>query len=492
MSQYCNLLFIAYFDKVYVFKPQFPSQKLPSKPELILDLPISRPGLTGYNDPSSPHAVNHLIVGDIGSEEVLIASCDDGDVVAYTIRSIDLAVEEAKKRITPNQAVPVFSGKSHFGRGRNHFVREGENPDLLYSPIIEPWFLHNVGQSAWGLATHKTQRLLAVSSNTTKICVFAFSLGGPRDPREAEISEKLAHIKAGFSELDPIWVPDYWQSTATNALRQRSRDFKIVLAHHKENIPNISFYSSDRLDEGTYLASTDIKGNTYVWDVWNGKAILEKGGSLLYSTIPSLKISKVELTTPGTVGWGVACLDPKASRCTEGQIETFGCKGQTDDNHTIVDISEGSQLVADNSQWHPGFSNFGAVPGPTLSVEAAVLHPAPASDVDMDDVFEVDEIDDDFDEDALEESDDPDHDNVTSTSQVLAQDEDEQGNHSGEHFTTMDESDGEDPDVPAYTGQATECTSSSGRPISNFQFQANQLTVANPFTFSYFTHVSKS
>ena len=423
--------------------------------------------MTGYNDPNSPHAVNHLIVGDIGSEEVLIASCDDGDVVAYTIRSIDLAVEKAKKRITPNQAVPVFSGKSRFGKRRNHFLREGENPDLLYSPVVEPWFLHNVGQSAWGLATHKTQRLLAVSSNTTKICVFAFSLGGPRDPREAEISEKLAHIKAGFSELDPIWVPDHWQSTATNALRQRSRDFKIVLAHHKENIPNISFYSSDRLDEGTYLASTDIKGNTCVWDVWNGKAILEKGGSLLYSTIPSLKISKVELTTSGTVGWGVACLDPKASRCTEGQIETFGCKGQTDDNHTIVDISEGSQLVADNSQWHPGFSNFGAGPGPTLSVEATALHPAPASDVDMDDVFEVDEIDDDFDDDALEESDDPDHDNVTSTSQVLAQDEDEQGNDSDEHFTTLDESDGEDPDVPAYTDQTTECTSSSGRPISS-------------------------
>ena len=442
---------------------------MPSKPELILDLPISRPGLTGYNDPSSPHAVNHLVVGDIGSEEVLIASCDDGDVIAYTIRSIDLAVEKAKKIIIPNQAIPVFSGKSRFGKGRNHFLQDGENSDLLYSPVVEPWFLHNVGQSAWGLATHKTQRLLAVSSNTTKICVFVFSLGGPRDPREAEMSKKLAHIKTGFSELDPIWAPDYWQSTATNALRQRSRDFKIVLAHHKENIPNISFYSSDRLDEGTYLASTDIKGNTCVWDVWNGKAILEKRGSLLYSMILSLKISKFELITSGTVGWGVTCLDPKASRCTEGQIETFGCKGQTDDNHTIVDISEGSRLVADNSQWHPGFSNFGAVPGPTLSVEAADMHPAPASDVDMDDIFEVDEIDDDFDEDALEESDDPDHNNTTSTSQVLAQDGDEQGNDSDEHFTTMDESDGEGPDVPAYSDQSTECTSSSGRPISNFK-----------------------
>ena len=144
-------------------------------------------------------------------------------------------------------------------------------------------------------------------------------------------------------------------------------------------------------------------------------------------------------------------MDPKASRCTEGQIETFGCKGQTDDRHTIVDISEGTQLVADNSQWHPGFSNFGSVPAPNPSVEAILLQPATASDIDMDGSFVFDVIDDDLDEDALEGSDGAEPEEVEEAGDM----------HEG--FTTpVAEPDGVVPYVPTYTGLAVGGMWSSG------------------------------
>ena len=87
LSQYRNLFFIAYNDEIHVFRPQFPHQTISSKPELVLKLPVSRPGLRGCIDPTRPHAVNHLIIGDMGIEEILVAACDDGDV-RYPFRTL--------------------------------------------------------------------------------------------------------------------------------------------------------------------------------------------------------------------------------------------------------------------------------------------------------------------------------------------------------------------------------------------------------------------
>ena len=157
MSQYRNLLFVAYVDRIYVFEPGFPSQILPKKPAVIIAIPRSRSGLRGYINPDFPHAINHLIIGEIGNEEVLVACCDDGDVVGYTIRSIERLLETL-----PNL--------------RRHLELSGrkiENPPTV--PGV-PFLLENVGKSAWGLATHKSQRLLAVSSNTSEIRIFVFAL----------------------------------------------------------------------------------------------------------------------------------------------------------------------------------------------------------------------------------------------------------------------------------------------------------------------------
>lgn len=90
-----------------------------------------------------------------------------------------------------------------------------------------------------------------------------------------------------------------------------------------------------------------------------------------------------------------------------------------DESNTLIDNSEAGELVPDNSQWHPGFSALGSVPG---MLPTGTLHPTlqtvaqagagttpdedPESEIDAEDE-EDEEMDDDdnlvnFD-DALEE-----------------------------------------------------------------------------------------
>ena len=52
---------------------------------LVLCLPQTEKAkaVGGYNDPGKPHCVNNMIVGNLGSKEVLLLCCDDGDVMAF-------------------------------------------------------------------------------------------------------------------------------------------------------------------------------------------------------------------------------------------------------------------------------------------------------------------------------------------------------------------------------------------------------------------------
>ena len=102
---------------------------------------------------------------------------------------------------------------------------------------------------------------------------------------------------------------------------------------------------------------------------------------------------------------------------SEGPLNTFGCTCRVDENNTLIDNSEAGELVHNNSQWHPGFSALGSVPGvlptatlpptfqPAMQAEAATT-PDEEPENEGDDVDEEDEeMDDDdnfndaFDED---------------------------------------------------------------------------------------------
>lgn len=190
--------------------------------------------MRGYIDPGTPHGVNHLIVADLGIEEVLVVACDDGDVIAYSVRSIYNAIRETHE--STSVGIPT--------------------PTELRTLLLE-----NVGTSAWGLAVHKAARLLAVSSNHHRIFVFAFSLHQRRSV-ENPCDEDVSPID--------ILGNEFWEREDQVALSpyDRSLNREIVLPGHMANIPNIAFCNTEADPAGEFLTSTDIEGTTFIWNVW--------------------------------------------------------------------------------------------------------------------------------------------------------------------------------------------------------------------------------
>jgi hypothetical protein len=70
--------------------PRGLKQTLSGKPDLILDLPRSPEAVRvgGFIEPARPHCVNHLITGNLGTYEIILLACDDGDVIAYYVHTI--------------------------------------------------------------------------------------------------------------------------------------------------------------------------------------------------------------------------------------------------------------------------------------------------------------------------------------------------------------------------------------------------------------------
>lgn len=203
----------------------------------MLSLPRTRQGIRGYIIPGVPHAINQIIVADLGIEEVLVAACDGGDVIAYSVRSICNAIREK---------------------------HESNDAGLPYTTGLRTLLLTNVGISAWGLAVHKAARLIAVSSNHHRISVFAFSLHQKNSESlcdEDVFPKGLGYVFWDREERGPCSPHD------------RSRNVEIVLKGHMENIPNIAFCNTGADPTGNFLISTDISGITFVWSVWEKKII---------------------------------------------------------------------------------------------------------------------------------------------------------------------------------------------------------------------------
>ena len=405
MSQYRNLLFVAYLDRIHVFEPVFPSQTLPKKPALIIAIPESRPGLPGYIAPDFPHAINHLIIGEIGNEEVLVACCDDGDVVGYTVRSIERLVE----------TLPDLRRQSKLS---------SRNIETVPTVPGRPFLLENVGDSAWGLATHKTQRLLAVSSNTSEICIFVFALGLPNTDMKAD--NKLAHLEMND---EPFLSDDkLWPRKRNGSPKDRSKNTMIVLSLHNENIPNIAFYDSDRDGQETYLASIDIGGRLLIWEIWSGVAIVD------------MAIVPGSSALTGARGWGLACIDPRISQLTQSQEDTYGCTCLTDIGQTFLDITRGARSVPDNSVWHPAFSRLVPVPLPTYVPPQHVFtvqQPEISQDVEMEDADETDVADEGSNEEVLGEPYNPENEGQASTDGTIT---DNQAEGEDDHDDDSEES----------------------------------------------------
>ena len=173
-------------------------------------------------DDIDPHSITRLHVDYLGREEVLLVTCDDGDVVGYR-------VPEIYRVITENQRSP--SPRDPYNQGLANKVRV---------------FLHkNVGGSAWGLAVHREARLIAISANTHRVTVLAYALSG--------------------SAADPDLESFESDEERGDFPHPRRRDHVITL-QAATNIPAVFFNQDDA--SGRWLFSSSIDGD-HLWDLYN-------------------------------------------------------------------------------------------------------------------------------------------------------------------------------------------------------------------------------
>lgn len=210
MSQVYNLFLVAYTDRIFVYEPTYPDQHLADAPLLILLPPRSSSATEGYIDAIYPHSINHLFLDFLGDLEIVLVACDDGDVIGYYVNDIQTAIERRK-----------------FQHGLNTMIGHE----------IRPFFMHNVGSSAWGLSVHSVARKVAISANTHQVTVITFGL-----------------TTGGI-------VTERYNAGA------RVSDHKLEIGSFNNNLPSITFCNTDDDPQGRLLVSGEITGLVYMHDL---------------------------------------------------------------------------------------------------------------------------------------------------------------------------------------------------------------------------------
>jgi CRT10 len=332
LSQRYNLYFVALETLIRVYQPRFPFQTLGEKPVLIIPPALAEPNAQGYIDSRQAHTINHMIVGDLGKEEILLVATDSGNVAAYHTKAIRDATEKDPYKYSTD--------------ARSDFVG------------VRAFFTHWVHESAWGLAIHKEARMIAVSANTpyytpaqddhAKITVFAFALtsqlGSDYKVGDNDPSRPLEQLEWKTCEPNPCepWLSD------------RRHNYKTVLSDHIDNIPNISFVNSSHDRDGCWLVSTDIGGRMKLWHIWIRQCY--KTWDFSIPENPAMALEDVVER-----GWLVLALDPASFRSVDSAEELCGSpRPMKYHKHTgtaeSYDITNWVRTrVPNNSQLHPAF-----------------------------------------------------------------------------------------------------------------------------------------
>ncbi|KAG8421203.1 hypothetical protein J3458_003099 [Metarhizium acridum] len=291
LSQKYNLYFSAYRGRVFVYVPRsVPKQTIPQHPDVQLVTSPSQAALKirGYLDPTSPHSINHMIVGSLGQEEVVLTCHDDGDVIAFYTKDVVeyiLAKSEIPSSATPKQRRASVSS-----------LNAGNAP--------KPFFHENVGISAWGLALHQKSRLIAVSSNRYEVTVFAPALAtnGSRSSRNCDCEACCDGVESH--------------------VRRRARNWRIVvsLGPLADNIPNISFVD-DKYGYAEKISAIDIKGAMWLADIWKA---FQAAIRVMPSTSPLLKSEEFWPAT--SRGWGILALPNTSFLAVRSEEELLGAE----------------------------------------------------------------------------------------------------------------------------------------------------------------------
>jgi hypothetical protein len=251
LSQAYNLYFVAYQGRIFVYALQGgPKNTLPQEPNLQLKPPASLEAKTvgGFIDRLRPHSINHMITGFLGSEEIVLACYDDGDVVAYYTKPLARLVARGAGKDPGEEArLPTTAAKPKSFKPR----------DLN---VPKPFLHENVRKTAWGLAIHAKTRIIAVSTNLREVTVFAFAVKGASP--------------SATKESNQPWEPI---GDVETRVRLRYRNWRIIIRFGREadNIPNITFLENDK-GVAEKVCAVDIKGSVWVADIWKPKQNVQR------------------------------------------------------------------------------------------------------------------------------------------------------------------------------------------------------------------------
>lgn len=335
LSQRYNLYFIAIEDELHIHRVHYPSQQLSSysgQAPLQIKLVSSNSNLPGYMPRTKSHAINHLLIAELGNAEVLCCACDDGDVEAFYVHKF----EEAMRRYD-----------------------DPEIPRNDLGDYMQSLFHMNVGSSAWGLAVHKEQRLIAVSANNHHIWVFSFALA-----RHADLPQYLDDTLT-----DLPWIhaePGRW-------LESRQEDQYVVLRWHESNIPCLAFDNKLPTDHSysPRLISADITGDVVIWDVHTCSKLFVLRPHHEHNDFDTMR-----------AGWALISLDPRSFNRADSLIGALGvCEVAEQGDISLIDISHSKQLISNNKRWTVGEIKTSSpeIPRTVTRTSTEVLSPAASS-----------------------------------------------------------------------------------------------------------------
>ncbi|OGM50181.1 hypothetical protein ABOM_001175 [Aspergillus bombycis] len=329
LSQRRNLLFVAYTHQIYVWEPAGSFQTLGSKPEMIITPVMKDPYSSGYISPHMPHAINNILVDDLGRDEVLLLVTDSGNVCGYRVEAIFSALKRAAER--------------------------KENRPFDGSQVI-PFFVEYVEASAWGLAIHKFSRLIAVTANTGLVTVFAFALVNPASGKGNDTGQVLGEEEE-FPDYGQTWLEiksdeQFKQLRQLMPAKHRKQNIRLTYTGHFTNIPSVSFLNCDLDPNGTWMVSTDIENQVFVWKTWEGPGPFNvyHFGDASFRYPETFNHDKER-------GWSVIALDPRTFHLLKSTKDACGGHPQcrVENGRPVLDLTKLSSRVPNASRLYNYF-----------------------------------------------------------------------------------------------------------------------------------------